>query len=50
MHEGRPMSSKLKTIAVSPEVYERLVEFGRKGQSFDDILRHMLGLKEVPAT
>lgn len=31
-----------KWIRVSEEVHERLKELGRKGESFDEILRRML--------
>jgi len=34
-----------KTMFVSPEVHRRLLDEGRKGESFDDVLRRLLGLK-----
>lgn len=34
------------TIAVSPEVKERLQRLGRKGESYDEILRRLLSMVE----
>jgi predicted CopG family antitoxin len=36
--------SKLTTIAVSREVYEALKELGHTGESFDTVLRRVLGV------
>jgi len=39
------MVKEKTTIAVSKEVYEKLVSLGRKNESFDAILRRLLGVK-----
>ena len=38
-----------KTVTVSEEVWGHVAEHGRFGESFDDVLRRMLGLREAPA-
>gem|GEM_PF-5865967 len=42
---GCEMVKEKTTIAVSKEVYEKLVSLGRKNESFDAILRRLLGVK-----
>jgi len=41
------MSHKRKHIVVSDEVYNHLVEEGRKNESFDDVLRRLLHLDDL---
>jgi predicted CopG family antitoxin len=36
--------SKLTTIAVSKDVYEALKKLGQTGESFDTVLRRVLGV------
>lgn len=40
------MTKELTTIAVSREVYQRLRDEGKTGDSFDIVLRRILGMKE----
>ena len=37
---------KKTTIAVSPEVKAKIERLGRKGESYDDILRRLLSIAE----
>jgi predicted CopG family antitoxin len=37
---------KRTTIAVSPEVKARIQRLGRKGESYDEILRRLLSISE----
>jgi len=37
---------KRTTIAVSPEVKAKIKRLGRKGESYDDILRRLLSISE----
>ena len=36
------MKKKLKIIAVSPEVYDKLKNYGRAGDSFNDAITNLL--------
>ncbi len=38
--------SKLKTLKIKEETHSRLAELGRKGESFDDILKRILDFVE----
>jgi hypothetical protein len=42
MNEDKPPGQEYTTIRISREVYERLCELGRKGETFDGILRRIL--------
>ena len=35
---------KTKTCVISPEVHEAILERGKMGQTFDEVLRELLGL------
>lgn len=41
---------KLKTMKIKEETHRRLKELGRKGESFDDILRRLLEFAESART
>lgn len=40
------MGMKRTTIAVSPEIKTKMQRLGRKGESYDDILRRLLSISE----
>jgi predicted CopG family antitoxin len=42
MNEDGPRVQEYTTIRISREVYERLCGLGRKGETFDSILRRIL--------
>jgi predicted CopG family antitoxin len=40
------MTAKTKTVALSPEVWEAIKSKGSMGDSFDTVLRRILGVKQ----
>jgi predicted CopG family antitoxin len=40
------VTMKRTTIAVSPEIKAKVQRLGRKGESYDDILRRLLSISE----
>jgi predicted CopG family antitoxin len=40
------ITMKRTTIAVSPEIKAKVERLGRKGESYDDILRRLLSISE----